>query len=182
MPALAADLMGRHVAVIFAGGGNDPARAAKAATTTVPIIFVSATDPVATGLVASLNRPGGNVTGVSLIGSALEAKRLELLHGLVPKASTIAVLLNPNYAAVKSQSEEVEAAAAHLGVSCVVLTVSTEHDLDPGFAAMVQKRADALSLAKIRSSTACEINWWPLRRAVICPPCTFKDPSWRMEA
>jgi putative tryptophan/tyrosine transport system substrate-binding protein len=110
--------------VIFAAGGSDPGRAAKAATTTIPIVFESAADPIAAGLVASLNRPGGNVTGVSLMGSALEAKRLELLHELAPKASAIAALVNPNYPAAKSQSEEFQAAAAHLGVKPIILTAT----------------------------------------------------------
>jgi putative tryptophan/tyrosine transport system substrate-binding protein len=130
--------------VIFAAGGSDPGRAAKAATTTIPIVFESAADPIAAGLVASLNRPGGNVTGVSLMGSALEAKRLELLHELAPKASAIAALVNPNYPAAKSQSEEFQAAAAHLGVKPIILTASTEDDIDLAFAILVQQGVGAL--------------------------------------
>src|SRR5216117_1391523 len=97
LAALAAGLVDRQVAVILAAGGTDPAKAAKAATSNIPIIFVSAADPVRTGLVASLNRPGGNVTGVSLLASALDAKKLGLLRELAPKASTIGVLINPDY-------------------------------------------------------------------------------------
>src|SRR5882672_1904918 len=96
LAALAADLADRRVAVILAMGGTEPARAAKTATSTIPIVFVSAADPVKTGLVASLNRPGGNVTGVSLIAAALDEKKMGLLHELVPKASVIAGLFNPN--------------------------------------------------------------------------------------
>src|SRR4029079_1488449 len=106
LPKLAADLVNLPPAVILAAGGSYPARAAKAATAAIPIAFVSASDPVKTGLVSSLNRPEGNVTGVSLLGTALEAKRLELLHHLVPKASTIAALINPSYAGAKTQSLE----------------------------------------------------------------------------
>ena len=97
LAALAAGLVDRQIAVILAAGGSDPAKAAKAATSNIPIVFVSAADPVRTGLVASLNRPGGNVTGVSLLASALDAKKLGLLRELAPKASTIGVLINPNY-------------------------------------------------------------------------------------
>ena len=106
LPALAPDLASRQVAVILAMGGTDPARAAKAATSTIPIVFVSAADPVQTGLVASLNRPGANVTGVSLIASALDAKKLGLLHELVPGASVIAALTNPNIPAQKGRSKK----------------------------------------------------------------------------
>jgi putative tryptophan/tyrosine transport system substrate-binding protein len=148
LPALAADLVARHVAVILAAGGSDPARAAKAATTTIPIVFVSATDPIEAGLVASINRPGGNVTGASMIGSALEAKRLELLHGLVPKASTIAVIINPNYPASKTLTQAVQAAAADLDLKLILLSVDKESDLEPAFATLVQQGVDALLVAQ----------------------------------
>jgi putative tryptophan/tyrosine transport system substrate-binding protein len=144
LPALAADLVGRQVAVILAAGGTEPARVVMAATTTIPIVFVSATDPVQMGLVASLNRPGGIVTGVSLMGSMLEAKRLELLHQLAPKASTIAALIDPNYPSAKNQSQEVQEAAARLGVKLILLTTSTESDIESGFAALAQQGAGAL--------------------------------------
>jgi putative tryptophan/tyrosine transport system substrate-binding protein len=111
LPALAADLVGRQVAAIFAVGGPAPALAAKHATSTIPIVFISAGDPIRAGLVASLNRPGGNVTGVSLIGSALEAKRLEILHQLVPKAELIGVLVNPTYPDAERQRRELQDAA-----------------------------------------------------------------------
>jgi putative ABC transport system substrate-binding protein len=141
---LAVDLVSRHVAVVFAVGGSDPARVAKAATSTIPIVFVSAADPVKTGLVASLNRPEGNVTGVSLIGSALEAKRLELLHDLVPQANAIGVLINPNYPMATSQMREIPEAAARLGVPIILLTASTEQEIDAAFSSLVQRRAGAL--------------------------------------
>jgi putative ABC transport system substrate-binding protein len=144
LPALIADLVTRRVAVIFAGGGSEPARAAKTATTTIPIVFVSAADPVTTGLVAALNRPGGNVTGVSLIGSELEAKRLELLHMLAPNATAIAVLINPGYSAAKFQSEEVQAAAARLGVTPIILAARSENDVAAAFPAAVRQNAGAL--------------------------------------
>jgi ABC-type uncharacterized transport system substrate-binding protein len=148
LPALAADLVARHVTVILAGGGSNPASAAKAATTTIPIVFVSATDPVETGLVASINRPGGNVTGVSMIGSALEAKRLELLHELAPKASTIAAIINPNYSAAKTLTREVQEAAARLDLKLILLSADKESDLESAFATLVQRGAGALLVAQ----------------------------------
>ena len=147
LPELAAELVSRQVTVIFAVGGTDPARAAKAATTTIPIVFISAADPVATGLVASLNRPGGNVTGVSLIGSALEAKRVEMLHQFAPQASTIAVLLNPNYPGAKSQIKEVQDAAATLGVTAAIFNAAAPQDIDAAFASATLKSAGALLVA-----------------------------------
>jgi putative tryptophan/tyrosine transport system substrate-binding protein len=139
-----ADLVGRRVSVILAAGGPAPARAAMAVTATIPIVFVSASDPVATGLVSSLNRPGGHVTGVSMVSSTIEAKRLEILHELAPKVSTIAVIINPNYPGAKTQSQEVQDAAAHLGVKLVMLSAGAEADIESAFASLVQQGAGAL--------------------------------------
>ena len=144
LPELAADLIGRGPGVIFAGGGPDPARVVKAATGTIPIVFVSATDPVRVGLVSSLNRPGGNVTGVSIMGSVLEGKRLELLHELVPKASIIAVLIDPNYPAAGTAAQDAQAAAVRLGVTSLVLNAGTEREIDLAFATLVRRGTGAL--------------------------------------
>jgi putative ABC transport system substrate-binding protein len=147
LPALVADLVSRQVTVIFTGGGSEPARAAKAATATIPIVFQSGADPVAAGLVGSLGRPGGNITGVSLMGSALEAKRLDLVHDVAPKASTIATLINPNYPDAKSQSAEVLKAASQLGVTPIILNASTAAEIDSCFALLDQRGAGALTVA-----------------------------------
>jgi putative ABC transport system substrate-binding protein len=144
LPALVNELIERQVAVIFAAGGTDPAKAAKAATTAIPIVFISAADPVKTGLVASLSRPGGNVTGVSLLASAIDAKKLGLLRELVPAASAIGLLINPKYPAAKSQSGEVQEAAKSLGVKSIVLSASTEGEIDMAFASLVQQGTSAL--------------------------------------
>lgn len=120
LPALARELVERGARVIIAAGGSDPAKAAKAAAKTVPIVFVSAADPVRAGLVESLSRPEGNITGVSLIGATLEGKRLELLHELVPRASAIGVLLNPDYPALRTQIREVEEVVARLKLRLVL--------------------------------------------------------------
>ena len=146
LPALAAELVNRQVAVIIAAGGSDPGRAARAATSTIPIVFITAADPVRTGLVASLNRPEANVTGISMIGTVLEAKRLELLHELVPQASTIGALINPNYPAAKQQAQEVQEAAARLGLQLVLRNASTEAEIDAAFADFVQQKVGALLL------------------------------------
>jgi ABC-type uncharacterized transport system substrate-binding protein len=147
LPALVAELIERRVSVIFAAGGTDPAKAAKAATSQIPIVFVSAADPVRTGLVASLSRPGGNVTGVSLLASALDAKKLGLLRDLAPTASAIGVLINPNYPPAKSQSDEFQGAAKRLGVRPLVLFASTEGEVDAAFAGLVQQGGGALLVA-----------------------------------
>lgn len=147
LSALAADLASRQVAVIMAMGGTDPARAAKAATSTIPIVFVSGADPVQTGLVTSLNRPGANVTGVSLIAAALDAKKLGLLHELVPKASVMAGLTNPRYPGVKAQIEEVQETAGSLGLKSILLAASDEDELAAAFASAKQQGAGALLVA-----------------------------------
>jgi len=144
LPALATELVRRPVALIIAAGGSDPGRAAKQATSTIPIVFVSAADPIKAGLVASLNRPEANVTGISMIGSALEAKRLELLHEMLPHAATIGVLINPKYPAAKAQAQEVTEAIARLGVKMVVLDASTEPEIETAFAAFAQQQVGAV--------------------------------------
>jgi putative ABC transport system substrate-binding protein len=120
------------------------ARAAKQGTKTIPIVFSIGEDPVTTGLVDSLNRPGGNITGVYQFTTGLEAKRLGLLHEMVPKAATMAVLINPNFSAAEAQLRDVQEAAARLGVQLVVLRANTESDFNAAFATLVQQRAGAL--------------------------------------
>jgi putative ABC transport system substrate-binding protein len=144
---LAADLVRRRVAVIATGGGTVSALAAKVATTTIPIVFVSDSDPVKIGLVASLNRPGGNVTGIYQLTAGLEAKRIGLLHELVPGATTIAVLVNPNYPDAEAQIKEVQGAALTLGLQLHILKASSEGDFDTAFTIIIEQRAGALLIA-----------------------------------
>jgi ABC-type uncharacterized transport system substrate-binding protein len=143
-PALATDLIRRQVAVIFAGG-TAPTLAAKAATTTIPIVFNTGGDPVEIGLVASLNRPGGNVTGVSFLNNSLTGKQLELLHELVPNAAVIGFLVNPNNPILaESDTRSVLAAARTLGLQVHILHAGTDRDFDVVFASLVQLRGGAL--------------------------------------
>jgi putative ABC transport system substrate-binding protein len=144
LPAMAADLVGRQVTLIIAAGGDRPALAAKAATTTIPIVFCGSDFPVKIGLVASLNRPGGNVTGASLFTSEMEAKKLALLRELVPKAPLIAMLVNPTNPSAETDIEDVQTAAATVGQRIFLLTASSEQDIDAAFEAVAQQRADAL--------------------------------------
>jgi putative ABC transport system substrate-binding protein len=147
LPSLAEDLVRRGVVLVFAVGGTEPARAAAAVTSKIPIIFVSGTDPVKAGLVASLNRPGGNVTGVSLIGSALEAKRLGLLHQLVPRAGLIGVILNPEYPAAEVELRGLQEGAAELKRQIQIENVSKEQELEPAFARLIQSNAVSILVA-----------------------------------
>jgi putative tryptophan/tyrosine transport system substrate-binding protein len=147
LPALAADLVSRHVAVLVATGGVVPGRAAKAATSTIPIVVTGASDLAGSGIVASLGRPGGNVTGVSVFSGELMAKRLELLHELVPKATVIAVLVNPDNASAESYARDVQEATRSLGQQLHVLKARTEQEIDAAFAILVQLRAHALVVA-----------------------------------
>ena len=144
LPALAADLVQRQVTVIVATGGNSPAIAAKAATSTIPIVFMSNDDPRKYGLVASLNRPGGNVTGVSWFSAELGSKRLALLHELVPGATTVALLVNPNNAEAARQPADLQEAARTIGLQIVVLNATAAGDIDAAFASLVQNRVGAL--------------------------------------
>jgi putative ABC transport system substrate-binding protein len=147
LPALAADLVSRKVAVIATTGGTVSALAAKAATAAIPIVFISDDDPVKVGLVGSLSRPDGNVTGVSQFTSVLEAKRLELLHELIPNARTIAMLVNPGYPDVGTQLRGAQEAARAFGQQLIVLKTASESDFDPAFTTLMQQRADALLVA-----------------------------------
>jgi ABC-type uncharacterized transport system substrate-binding protein len=142
LQTLVADLLRQPVAVIVA---NTPAAlAAKAATTTVPIVFAGGGDPVREGLVASLNRPGGNVTGVSFFSGVLGAKRLELLRQVVPRATIIAMLVNPNIPVTEAERRDVQAAAQAIGQQLVIFDVSSERDIETAFATFVQHGAGAL--------------------------------------
>jgi len=144
LPALAADLVSRRVAVI-ATTGTPSAFAARAATTTIPIVFEIGFDPVAVGLVASLSRPGGNLTGVTNLGVEVEAKQLELLHELVPTATTIALLVNPtNRTLADMLSRDMQPAADKLGLKLQVLNASTDRDFDTVFTTLARHRPGAL--------------------------------------
>ena len=144
LPIFAAELVRRQVAVVFAGG-PPAARAAKAATATIPIVFTTGDDPVKDGLIASLNRPGGNATGINVIAAELEAKRLGLLHELVPTAVRIGVLLNPTNPNFETQSRDVQAAAARAG-QIHLLNASSEDEIDAAFATLVNQGAGAISV------------------------------------
>jgi putative tryptophan/tyrosine transport system substrate-binding protein len=142
LPTLAADLVRRQVMVITAN--TQAAPVAKAATATIPIVFLSASDPVRVGLVASLNRPGGNLTGVGILAGELGPKRLELLRELVPTAAVVALLINPTSPTAEVQSRDMQAAARSLGLQLHVLHASTERDFDTAFASLAQLRAGGL--------------------------------------
>ena len=147
LPELAADLVRRQVSVIFAGGGAEPALAAKAATSKIPIVFASGVDPVEVGLVAGLSRPGGNITGVSFLINTLGPKELEALHELRPQATVIAALINPDLATTASQAKDVEMAASALGLQVRVLHASTEREIEAVFDSLGQVQAGGLVIS-----------------------------------
>jgi putative ABC transport system substrate-binding protein len=144
LPEMAAELVNRRVAVLVTGGGEAAAFAAKTATSTIPIVFNIGNDPVKVGLVTSLSRPDGNITGVNILTTELEAKRLGLLHQIVPTASTVAHLVNPTYPPTQINISDVAAAARVMGLQIIVLEASTEGEINAAFAAVIQKRAGAL--------------------------------------
>jgi len=144
LPALAAELVGRNVDLIVASGGDVSALAAKTATSSIPIVFSVGGDPVADGLVASLARPGGNLTGVSLITGGLMPKRLELLSEMIPQARVIALLVNPNAPSAERDIGEIQEAARAKGAQLQILKAGTESEIDAAFATLVQQHADAL--------------------------------------
>jgi putative tryptophan/tyrosine transport system substrate-binding protein len=147
LPVLAAELVRRKVAVIAATGGTASALAAKAATATIPIVFTGGSDPVAIGLVASLNRPGGNVTGVTFLANVLAAKRVELVNDVVPRASLIGLLVNPDNPNAASETSDMETATRAIGKQSVLLRASTDRQLDAAFTSLVEQRANALAIA-----------------------------------
>jgi ABC-type uncharacterized transport system substrate-binding protein len=147
LPALAADLVRERVAVIAALAAAAPGLAAKAATSSIPIVFQTGSDPVKDGLVASLNRPGGNITGVSRLAVDLGPKRLEMLLELMPQATVVAVLVNPTNRIAELQQKELEEPARARGLKLVILAASTERELETAFANAVQQRVDALLVA-----------------------------------
>jgi putative tryptophan/tyrosine transport system substrate-binding protein len=144
LPVLAADLVRRQVAVIAAVGTSAPGLAAKSATSVIPVVFQTGGDPVQDGLVSRMNRPGGNVTGVSRLSVALEPKRLELLHEVVPKASVIGLLVNPLNPRTKILAQQMREAAHSLGLSLNVLNASTEGKRDAAFANLMRQGIGAL--------------------------------------
>jgi putative tryptophan/tyrosine transport system substrate-binding protein len=172
LPALAADLVRRQVTLI-AAPGNAAALAAKAATATVPIVFQLASDPVQLGLVASLNRPGGNITGVTSLNLEVGPKKLELLHELVPNATVIGMLVNPNNPEAETQSRDAQAAARELGLELHIVHARTERDFDAVFATLVKLRAGALVIGPdvIFTNRSRQLGALTLQFAVpaICP-------------
>jgi putative tryptophan/tyrosine transport system substrate-binding protein len=144
LPALAADLVHRQVRVIAALGGDVTTLAAKAATAAIPIVFLNGSDPIKSGLVTSINRPGGNITGVSLFAGTVEAKRLELLHELVPRVAVVAVLNNPLVAETEARSKALADAAKTIGLQLLFLNVSSEGDFDAAFTTIAGRKVGAL--------------------------------------
>src|ERR1043166_4627757 len=144
---LAADLVRRQVSVIFAGGGSEPALAAKAATSKIPIVFANGVDPVEVGLVANLSRPGGNITGVSFLINTLGHKELEALHNLRPEATVVAALINPDLAPTASQSKDLEMAGQTLGVQVRILHASTERQIETVFASLPHMEAGGIVIS-----------------------------------
>jgi putative ABC transport system substrate-binding protein len=147
LPALAAELVNSQVSVIFATGSPVPARAAKAATTTIPIVFAYGGDPVGDGLVASFSRPGGNVTGATFIGAALTSKRMELLREIIPHITDVALLVNPKGTLAEVQIQDAKAAAQALGLTLHVVNASSESDFDDAFATMSRSKVNALMVS-----------------------------------
>jgi putative tryptophan/tyrosine transport system substrate-binding protein len=169
LPEMAADLVGRKVAVICAGAGDVAIRAAMAATKTTPIVFTTASDPVRAGFVLSLSRPGGNVTGATFMGVELVAKRLELLHEILPSITRIALLVNPNNPGLMQDNIELSKAAAQsLGLELIVVKAGNEGDIESAVGDAVGHRAKALSIGNdaYLSSRSRQIAFFALRHAL----------------
>jgi putative tryptophan/tyrosine transport system substrate-binding protein len=159
LPELASDLIRRGVAVIVAPFGTAAVRAAKSATTTIPIVFMTSADPVQEGLVASFNRPGGNVTGLSTMSVELGAKRLGLLYELIPRALRIVALINPNSAIAEPLIREAQAGASTIGWQVEVVYASTNRDIDAAFASLEEKRAGAVFVSADQFFASCRVQF-----------------------
>ena len=147
LPAFATELVQRRVTALVTTGGSPAALAAKAATTKIPIIFSTGNDPIETGVVSSLNRPGGNVTGATFLTSLLEGKRLEILHELVPSVDVIALLVNPNNGSAKAEVQQAQEAANRLRLKLIVLNADNEDEIDASFEKMISEGAKAVLVA-----------------------------------
>jgi putative tryptophan/tyrosine transport system substrate-binding protein len=181
LPALAADLVGSKVSVLAAPGGIPSALAAKAATTTIPIVFVIGADPLKAGVIASLNRPEGNVTGVSFLINSLGTKRFELLSQMAPRASTIGMLVNPTNPDAEIETRDAQAAAQELGRKLLVVKASTENDIEAAFATLAEQGAGALAVAGDPFFLArAVIRLLPWRPAIECQRFTFSANTQRL--
>jgi putative tryptophan/tyrosine transport system substrate-binding protein len=177
LPAMAADLVGRGVNVLVTPGSLPAALAAKAVTTTVPVVFETGADPVRAGLVPSLNRPGGNITGITALSFQLSPKRLEVMHELLPSAKVLAALVNPSAPAISEpQTRDLQAAAPTLGIELHVLNASSDHDLDAAFVTLRQLRAGGLVIVPdvFTNSASKELAALALRHKV---PAIFQTPA-----
>jgi putative ABC transport system substrate-binding protein len=155
---MAAELVTHQIMVLAATGGESLALAAKAATATIPVVFTIGSDPVQLGLVTSLNKPGGNITGVTFIFTQLGTKRLELLRQLIPKASRIAVLVNPAFPPTAFEISDVETGARSLGLQTSILNASTEPEIDAAFTTLAPQKVDALIVGTDPSCSDNAIN------------------------
>jgi putative ABC transport system substrate-binding protein len=178
LPSLAAELARHPVAVIAAVGGAPPALAAKAVTTTIPIVFSMGFDPVAAGLAVSLNRPSGSLTGVTTMNVEVAPKRLELLHELLPMTTTMALLVNPTNPNTQTQSRDMQAAARTLGLQLHTLHASNERDFDTVFATMAQLRASALVIGTDPFFTSRSAQLATMSVRTRCPRFTSTASSW----
>jgi putative tryptophan/tyrosine transport system substrate-binding protein len=181
LPALAADLVGRNVNVIASTGGLAPALAAKNAASTIPIVFVIGSDPVVDGLVASFARPGGNLTGFTLLGDELTPKRLELLSELVPQARKIALLVNPNNPEAGPLMSDMQKAAQAKGVQLHILKVGRESEIDAAFSALAELQAEALLVSgnPLFDTQREQLVALASRHAI---PAIYPEPNMRMTA
>jgi putative ABC transport system substrate-binding protein len=169
LPALASELVENRVVVIVAIGGAPSTVAAKNATSTIPIVFLMTADPVQLGLVASLNRPGGNITGIAILGVALEAKRLEILHELVPTAKIIAVLVNPTNPQTETQIGELAAASRTAGQEIIQLKASNNLEIDTAFEALADRGAGAVIIGQDTFFTSQRDQFAALAKRYVMP-------------